>query len=143
MLKGFDKVVKHFSIVANASCLQVSIGLLLMLVHLTDEQGGKKIFNYLEHHRIYFAFLVEIFIIYGIKLTKSWPVKRVPLVRPLEISILVQHAVREELDLMSIPQSILNLFQDPTVKQQAEDNCGFLDQQDADEFVFSAGEKIP
>ena len=94
----------------------------------------------MEHHRIYFAFLVEIFIIYGIKLTKSWHVKGVPLVRPLKIPILVQHAFREELDLMSIPQSISNLSQDPTVEQQEEDNCGILDRQDADKFIFSAGE---
>ena len=83
---------------------------------------------------------MEIFIIYGIKLTKSWHVQGVPLVRPLKIPILVQHAVREELDLMSIPQSISNLSQDPTVGQQEEDNCGILDRQDADKFIFSAGE---
>ena len=46
---------------------------------------------------------------------KSWHVKGVPLVRPLKIPILVQHAVREELDLMSVPQSISHLSQDPTV----------------------------
>ena len=97
-------------------------------------------FNYLEHHRIYFAFLVEIFIIYVIKLTKSWHVKGVPLVRPLKIPILVQRAVREELHLMSIPQSISNLSQGLTVSQQEEDNCGILDRQDADKFIFSAGE---
>ena len=55
---------------------------------------------------------------------------------------MVQHTVREELDLMSIPQSISNLFQDPTVEQQEEDNCGILDRQDADEFIFSAGEIV-
>ena len=97
-------------------------------------------FNYLEHHRIYFAFLVEIFVIYGIKLTKSWHVKGVPLVRPLKIPILVQHAVREELDLVSIPQSISNLSQDPTVEQKEEVNCGILDRWDVDKFIFSAGE---
>ena len=87
---------------------------------------------------------MEIFIISGIKSTKSWHVKGVPLVRPLKIPILVQHAVspavREELDLMCIPQSISNLSQDPTVGQQEEDNCGILDRQDADKFIFSAGE---
>ena len=82
---------------------------------------------------------MEIFIIYGIKLTKSWHVEGVPLVRPLKIPILVQHAFREELDLISIPQSISNLSQDPTVEQRKEDNCGILDRQDADKFIFSAG----
>ena len=57
-------------------------------------------------------------------------------------TVLGQHAVRKELDLMSIPQSITNLPQDPTVKQQEEDNCGILDRQDADEFIFSAGEVV-
>ena len=57
-------------------------------------------------------------------------------------TILGQHAVREELDLMSIPQSVSNLTQDPTVEQQEEDNCGILDRQDADEFIFSAGEIV-
>ena len=49
---------------------------------LTGEQGRgkeeKKIFSYLKHHRIDFAFLVEIFIIYCIKLNKSWHLKGVP-----------------------------------------------------------------
>ena len=84
----------------------------------------------------------KIFIIYSIKLTTSWHVKVVPLVHPLKIPILVQHAVREELDLIFIPQSISNLSQDPTVKQLEEDNCGILDRQDADEFIFSAGEIV-
>ena len=60
---------------------------------LTGEQGRdkeeKKMFNYLKHHRIDFSFLVEIFVIYCIKLNKSWHLKGVPLVRPLKILILV------------------------------------------------------
>ena len=35
-----------------------------------------------------------------------------------------------------------NLSQDPTVEQQEEDNCGILERQDADEFIFSAGEIV-
>ena len=35
-----------------------------------------------------------------------------------------------------------NLSEDPTVEQQEEDNCGILDRQDADEFIFSAGEIV-
>ena len=41
---------------------------------------------------------------------------------------------------MSISQSISNLSQDPNVEQQEEDNCGILDRQDADKFIFSEGE---
>ena len=41
---------------------------------------------------------------------------------------------------MSIAQSISNLSRDPSVKQQEKDNCGILDRQDADNFIFSAGE---
>ena len=43
---------------------------------------------------------------------------------------------------MSIPQSISNLCLYPTVEQQEEDNCGILDRQDADEFIFSAEEIV-
>ena len=61
-------------------------------------------------------------------------------------TILGQHNVREELDPMSISnlyiQSISNLPQDPTVEQQEEENCGILERQDADEFIFSAGEVV-
>ena len=35
-----------------------------------------------------------------------------------------------------------NLSQDPTNEQQQEDNYGILDRQDADEFIFSAGEIV-
>ena len=43
---------------------------------------------------------------------------------------------------MSIPQSISNLSQDPTVEQPEEDNCGILDWQNSNEFIFSAGEIV-
>ena len=42
----------------------------------------------------------------------------------------------------SIPQCISNLSEDPTIEKQEEDNCGTLNRQDADEFIFSAGEIV-
>ena len=42
--------------------------------------------------------------------------------------------------MMSIPQSVPNLSQDPTVEQQEEDKCCILDR--ADEFIFSEGEIV-
>ena len=38
-----------------------------------------------------------------------------------------QHTIREEFHLMSVPQFISNLLQDPTVEQQEEDNCSILE----------------
>ena len=75
---------------------------------------------------------------------KSRPMKRLRdfQKRNYEPSMLRKYAVREKLDLMSIPQSISNLSQDPTVEQQDEDNCGILERQDAGEFIFSAGEIV-